>query len=65
MGVKKPPKGGMKEHLFWTMLVYPLGAAAIWSLAYPFYLLVKKLPDSKLKRFLLWTPKERRHLRRP
>lgn len=53
------------EAIFWTMLLYPVGAAAIWALAYPFYLLAKKLPPGRLRRMLLWTPKERRHLRGP
>ena len=47
------------------MLFYPVGIAVIWALAYPFYLLARKMPNCWLKRFLLWTPKERRHLRRP
>lgn len=55
----------MGGRLFWTMLLYPLIAAGIWALAYPFYLLARGLPKGRLKRFLLWTPKERRHLRSP
>lgn len=54
----------MGESLFWTMLLYPLVAAGFWALGYPFYLLARKLHPGRLKRFLLWTPKERRHLRR-
>jgi hypothetical protein len=52
------------ERLVLTWLLYPIGAFIIWGLAYPFYLLTRKLPPGRLKRFLLWTPRERRHLRR-
>lgn len=54
----------MSDQLFWTLLFFPLGAAVVWGLAYPFYLLARKLPPGRLKRLLLWTPRERRHLRR-
>lgn len=51
------------ERMLWTWIGTPLVVMAFWGIAYPFRKLCQRLPDGKLKRFLLWAPRERRHYR--